>query len=657
MSHSKSESFNHLKEKAINYLKANKYLALLFILCLGTSLIFCLNEFPTGADIPSHYIKIVNIRDMLEDGKFIRWSYDWYCGYTIFDTYPPLVYVLVTALSLVVNDIALAMKIFTIASFSSFSLLLYRLGRVLGRSSKGATSLALLFSLTPLNILFLFNGYFIFIFSLALMFIFLTEFFRYIQNGNKTSFLVSIGMLTIIAMTYHRTLYFLLFILFFHFILKIYRRQIREATSTALMVIIGVGGSSFWLFPALIDMLTFKSEELYQSLIIEATHGGLNFQAISMLFIVPYCYLVYKRMREKKIKSDSELVLLLSLVFFAILALGPYGPLYYLIPFSSSQRPEISLLIVTLFASILASKLFDEKIIAGRRTFKGILVASLLFLSLMNGIFFYPKIVLGLRPIDFTYSRGELNDSLVNMVNNAYVEQQVFLGKNDEDFIEVLRYISNDNREGRVVFYSNRSQSVDMFYYYALLPLSGKSTPQGIAPEGEVDLKWDVYTSRIIWQLNETLLKLSGTRWVISNYQLVFDSDLPYKVFGRYRLYELVDVKMLMGCEGTVHYSIGEIRLILSQECRDLTFAESYNPRWRVYDQDGRAIKVTCTEYGFMRVTSENNLREVHLVYSDTVIDVLGRVISVVCLILFSVLCLLMNYGSSIRLSNIKKWH
>jgi hypothetical protein len=76
-----------------------------------------------------------------------------------------------------VNNIALIMKLFIIASFSSYPIFLYRLGRSLGRSPKGAMSMAALFSLTPLNMFFLFNGYFVLIFALALTIIFLEEFF------------------------------------------------------------------------------------------------------------------------------------------------------------------------------------------------------------------------------------------------------------------------------------------------------------------------------------------------------------------------------------------------------------------------------------------------------------------------------------------------
>jgi len=81
----------------------------------------------------------------------------------MFDIYPPLVYVIAAVVSLIVNNIPLIMKLLIIASFSSYPLLLYRLGRALGRSPKGAMSIATLFSLTPLNMFFLFNGYFVLI--------------------------------------------------------------------------------------------------------------------------------------------------------------------------------------------------------------------------------------------------------------------------------------------------------------------------------------------------------------------------------------------------------------------------------------------------------------------------------------------------------------
>jgi len=651
MAHHKS--FVILKDKAIGRLEANRCLILLLLLCFTTSIILCLNELPTGSDIPAHYIKIMNMRSMLREGKFIRWSHDWYCGYAMFDIYPPLIYVLAAAVSLVVNDVALVMKLFTILTFSSFPILLYRLGRALGRSSKGATSMALMFSLTPLNVFFLFNGYFVFTSSMALMFIFLTEFFRYVQNGGKTSLLASTAMLTIISLTYHRALYFILFIILFHFLLKTYRRQVRKAASAALMAVIGVGISSFWLLPAMVDMLALQSDELYQSLISVASYGGVSFHAISMLFIVPYCYLAFKRVRKKGIRNDSELVLLLSLIFFTVLAMGPYGPLHYVVPFSSSQRAEITLLIVTFLAATLASSLFDERIAEGRGIFSGIILSSLVFLTIIIGIFSYPKIASGLGAIDFNYSRGELNDSLTNLINNAYVEQQVFLGRSDEDFLKVLRHISNDNREGRVAFYSNRSQTVDMFHYYALLPLSGKSTPQGIAPEGEGDPKWRSFTQHIIWHANETLLKLSGTRWVISNYPLTLDGNNSYETFGRYRLYELDNAEMINGCEGTIHNGVGEVRIALSQECRGITLAESYHPRWRAFDQDGNEIGVESTEHGFMRITSENNMREVRLVYSDTMTEVWGKVISIVCLILLAVLSLMIKHCPSEGFSRI----
>ncbi len=656
MTDSKLEPLVGLKKKAIAYLSTNRPLILLFILCFTVSLIFSLNEFPTGSDIPSHYIKIVNMRNMLEEGKFIRWSYDWYAGYAMFDIYPPLIYVFVATLDLLVDNIALLMKLVTVVSFSASPLLLYRLGRVLGRSSKGATAIALLFELNPLNMFFLFNGYFVFILSLALTFLFLTEFFKYSRKREKRSFLYSVAILATISLTYHRSLYFILFTIFFHFLLKVYRRQFREAASAALMTITGVGISSFWLLPAAMDMLSLQSVELYQSLILGASHQGVSFQAISILFIIPYVYLAFERIRKKKIEGDSELVLLFSLIFFTILALGPYGPFHYVVPFSSSQRVEVAILIASFYATVLASSLFDERIKECRRTFSGILVSGLFFLAFIVSIFFYPRIAMSLDVVNFTYSREEIDDSLTNLISNAYVKEQVFLGKNDQSFLQVLRYISNDSREGRVAFYSNRSQTVDMFYYYALLPLSGKSTPQGVVPEGEGDLKWGIFTKDIIWHANETLLRLAGTRWVISNYPLALESNSTLRVFGQYMLYELDEVNIVRGCEGWINEDIGEIWITLAQRCRSITIAESYHPRWRAFDQDGREIGVESTEFGFIKVTSTNDLEEVRLVYSDTATDLLGRTISILCLALFAGLSLITRYSSSQTLSRIKIW-
>lgn len=297
-------------------------------------------------------------------------------------------------------------------------------------------------------------------------------------------------------------------------------------------------------------------------------------------------------------------------------------------------------MMATFLAAVLASSLFDEKIANGRRTFRGIVLSSLIFLTMIISVFFYPQIVLSLDTVNFTYVNGGVNDSLINLLSNAYVKQQVFLGKSDEDFSRTLRYVSNDSRDGRVVFYSNRSQTVDMFYYYAMLPASGKSTSQGVAPEGEGDLKWSIYTQRIIWNADETLLRLSGTRWVISNYPIALEGNPNYKLFGQYRVYELGDVKMINGCEGSVYSGVGEIRIALDQGCRSFTVAESYHPRWRAFDQGDNEVKIERTEYGFMRLSSTSDMREVRLVYSDTKADILGRLISAVCLALFAALFL-----------------
>lgn len=635
------------KEKLIRCLGTHKHLLILVALCFTVSLIFCSNELPSGSDVPSHYIKILEVRDMLKEGKFVRWSYKWYSGYAMFDRYPPLVYILAASVSLLVKDVAVVMKGFTAVAFSSFPILLYRLGRVLGRSPKGATLMALLFSVAPINIFFLFNGYFVLLISLPLMFIFLIEFCRYLRNRSRTSLLVSTAMLSIISVTYHRTLYFILFILLFHFLLKIYRKQIRDAVSVAFMTFVGVGISSVWLVPAVVNMLTFQSEELYQSLTLAASHGGVSFQLIMMTFIVPYGYLVVKRIKKTKVHDDLDLTLLISLIFFTLLTMGPYGLLQYIIPFSSSQRVEVALLMATFLATVTASSLFDERITVGRRTFYGILLSSIIFLTTIIGIFLYPNIALGLKVVDFNYSRDGLHDSLVNLINDAYVQEQVFLGKQDANFLKVLQHVSNENRCGRIVFYSNRSQTVDMFYYYALLPLSGKSTPQGIAPEGEGDLKWDVFTERLIWSANETLLELSDSRWIVSNYPIVFVSDYSTHVFGQYTLYELDDAETIPGSRSTIiSRSTGEIDILLDQEYTNVSISESYHPRWRAFDQNGNEVRVERTEYGFMRITSRSAMNEVRLVYSDTVIDVVGKITSIICLILGT---LFFTYGYNRR--------
>ena len=262
------------------------------------------------------------------------------------------------------------------------------------------------------------------------------------------------------------------------------------------------------------------------------------------------------------------------------------------------------------------------------------------------GVFFNPQTTLSLEPINFTYAREGVNDSLTNLVTNAYAEQQVFLGKNDKDFFEALRYLSKDGRDGRVAFYSNRSQTVDMFYYYAMLPISGKSTPQGIAPDGEGDLKWNSYTRHIIWYANETLLELSGTRWIISNYPIAFERNYTYKLFGQYRLYYLNASETKNERENYIYNGVGKIWIDPNPRCVSITITESYHPRWRAFDQDYNEVKVESTEYGFMRITSTNIMEEIQLIYSDTLIDTIGKVISAISLIFFTIFLI----SSKIRL-------
>jgi len=578
------------------------------------------------------------MQEMLEQRVFIRWSEDWYNGYAMFAIYPPLIYVFAAALNTAINNVAVIMKMLIIGSFSSQPLLLYSLGKVLGRTRKGSTVLAALFSLTPLNVFFLFNNYFILIISQAMLLIFLIEFFKYDKNRDKASFLISTAMLTVISLTYHRTLYYIFFLMLFYILINVYRKQIKKVASTIIMSGIGVGISSFWLIPALLDMLNLDSAELYQSLILVAEHNGFSFQNLAIFFIVPFLYLVFKRIKVEKITDDHELTLLLSLIFFSILCLGPYGLLYYFVPFSSSQRIEVTLLMATFLAIILASKLFDNKIIDGRRTLYGITFSSLITLTMIVGVFFHPQMALSLEIINFSYNRGDVNDSLTNLIDNAYVKQQIFLGKSDEDFLSVLNYIAYDPREGSVVFYSNRSQTVDMFYYYALLPLSGKPTPQGISPEGEGDLKWNTFTRHVIWQANETLLKVAGTRWIISNYPIVLEGNYTHKIFGKYVLYELYNVRNIIGSEGKISKSIGEIKVVLNSECSRFIISESYHPRWRAFDQNNNELQISSTDYGFMEIVSPDNIKVVYLIYSNTMADFISKIISGGCLICYVIL-------------------
>ena len=105
-------------------------------------------------------------------------------------------------------------------------------------------------------------------------------------------------------------------------------------------------------------------------------------------------------------------------------------------------------------------------------------------------------------------------------------------------------------------------------------------------------------------------------------------------------MYELDDVKMMNGSEGQIFNSVGEIHIALNRECRSITLVESYHPRWRAFDQNNNEVIVECTEYGFMKITSTNNIEEVHLIYSDTTVDVMGRVISLICLIVYFIMTL-----------------
>jgi hypothetical protein len=548
--------------------------------------------------------------------------------------------------SQIIGDVASVMKIITILSFSSLPIFLYRLGRTLGRSYKGATVMAWLFAITPLNVFFLFNGYFLLMPSLVLMVIFLSLFFQYTQTGGQNSFYASIAMIAIIALSYHRALYTILLILFFHFIVKLYRRQVREAIITALMVMSGLGLSAFWLFPAIINMFAINSNELYQSLISVASWEGINFHAISMLFIIPYWYLVLKRITIKRLSNDTELVLFISLIFFTLLALGPYGPLHYILPFSSSQRAEISLLFVTFLAITIATCLFDKRILEGKRTFMGIVLSSLIFLIFLSSVFIHPIIAQGVNVVNFNYSRNEVEDSLPNVIKYAYIQQQIFLGKQDQDFLEVLQYISEDNRSGRVAFYSNHSQTIDMFYYYAFLPLSGKSSPQGIAPEGEGDLKWNDFTQYVIWSINKTLLELSGTRWVISNFPLIVSGIRIIQTFNQYKLYELDPVEMISDCDHSIQYGLDEVQIVLHRECEDFTLKISYHPRWRAFDQDGNALETERGENGFMKIRGSSKFSKVFVIYSNTSIDILSQNVSIISTTLFLASFILKKYAS-----------
>ncbi|UCH36920.1 MAG: hypothetical protein JSV76_04305 [Candidatus Bathyarchaeota archaeon] len=555
----------------------------------------------------------------------------------MFDIYPPLLYAGAAFGSQLLGDVAAIMKIMTILSFTSLPLALYRLGRTLGRSPKGATVVAWLFALTPLNGFFLFNGYLLLIPSLVLMILFLSVFFQYTQSGDMGKWYAAIAMLVIIALSYHRALYVVLFVLFFHFSVKLYRRQLREAMMTALLVVFGLGISAFWVLPALINMFTINSPELYQSLVSVAAWEGVSFHVIALLFIVPYWYLVVKRLRMKCLRNDTEVVLVLSLVFFTLLALGPYGPLHYILPFSSSQRPELSILFVTFLAITIATRLFDDRIREGKRTFMGIMLSSLTFLLLLSCVFISPMLAQGFQQMNFNYSRNQVEDSLHNVINHAYVQQQVFLGTHDHDFLEVLRYLSGMNQSGRVVFYSDRSQTADMFYYYALLPLSGKPSPQGIAPDGEGDLKWNDFTQPIIWSVNQTLLQLSGTRWIISNHPVAINGVHRTQLFNQYWLYELDSVAIIDDCDHSIDYGLDDMHIRLYRDCEQFTLKISYHPRWHAFDQHGNALEIERSDYGFMKINGVDNLNEVILTYSKTMIDMLSETISVICVIVLIV--------------------
>jgi hypothetical protein len=208
---------------------------------------------PMGIDSPSHMFKILYLNQVFDNHGYIpAWCADWYGGTPFLHFYPPLSYLLTSAVSMLGLGPILAYNIVETFFYIITPLTIYFLSQSLGFKKNQSIIAGLTYSLTPIVLEnFLFYDRFTTIISVPLLCLFLISVIKALDSKKQHFLIASCLLMTTIILIHHLTVYALgitLLLLFgMHYLKTGDIKIILKCSVFAVLVPIFL--SAFWLFP------------------------------------------------------------------------------------------------------------------------------------------------------------------------------------------------------------------------------------------------------------------------------------------------------------------------------------------------------------------------------------------------------------------------
>jgi len=337
---------------------------LVFVLILVSG--FANNQTLTGYDTRSHVAKVFFLLYSIQRLNFTGWSWFWYCGAPIFDTYSPLFYIVAAAFSLPFGGNALlGTKVAIIVSFLLSAVLMYQLCLSLTKNRACSIIGAFCYTAAPSHFLFL-TDFGSLTYSFA--YIFLPLIFLYLekalQHCFKKSVVAGFGF-ALLVLSNWPTAYGLSILLVAYLAFRLLLFPERKEAFRILMIVgaIGIGCSAIWWVPylsysAFLPLLAAPSrlvESLTLTDILTPNFTDHWRGYIGNFILIPG--LLAAAMARRRIPVLYTLLALVSI----LLTIGGKSDIYYLLPFISAMQSSKRFVIFDVFfLSILTAFFWSE---------------------------------------------------------------------------------------------------------------------------------------------------------------------------------------------------------------------------------------------------------------------------------------------------------
>ena len=362
-----------------------------------------------GYDAVPIFTKTKYIVECLHQGQIPAWFPYWYCGSAVYQYYPPLIYVITSAIEFFADNTNLTLKIYMIAGYSLGGLGVWAICRKYLNHWIGLFAAVFYIMCPYFTISFFYWGQIAQIPIIALAPWYFGSCISFYNNAQRNSWL-AVVVLTLLLCTSHVMHGFMIVLsVFVSMLISTFfdKRSISQFCLWILGTALGVGLLSFWwlvgVFPLELNNVPSLEPSLNKALTasfswfipdwsdwfenispgLGSNPVGAYFSLIVVLLSVLSIVLIQKEEGEKK---SILRLLYINTIFTLIFSFGYHIPLFSLIPFSSRLVPGRILTQTTLVSSILVAYVVVKmmKHIQKGTQLKNFIVVSSVFLVLFS---------------------------------------------------------------------------------------------------------------------------------------------------------------------------------------------------------------------------------------------------------------------------------